>query len=183
MKNTIIVIGVILTALSVYVIYNNYAQNNNPYKYYGIENLSVEEKVLALDQQTLDGSIISAGILERTLNISTKHGDHVYTVDEDKFYLSFAPYIDRTHPCHNHNLVTCRSELPNESMKVTITNTNGDIAIDDTITLFDSGFYGIWLESNQEYTINIQYQDKSVETTFHTYSDSGTCLTEPLKLS
>jgi len=91
--------------------------------------------------------------------------------------------VGNTHPSHNHNLVTCRSELANESMEVTITDEDRNIYLDEEITLLDNGFYGIWLPSEKDFTIHIEYNDLSVETEFGTYENIGTCLTEPLKLS
>ena len=183
MKYLFGLIAVLLVTGSVYVIFQNQAKEKDPLSYYGVTDLSLEEKVLALDQQTLDGNIIGAGILERELIIQTTEGEMSYPVDEDLFYLSFAPYIERTHPCHNHNLVTCRSELANETMSVTITKDDGTVYLDETVTMFDNGFYGLWLSSNANYTIEVDYEGKTVTTSFETFSDSGTCLTEPLQLS
>ncbi len=177
---TFIILGVVFIGTLYFI---NTQSNQSVYERYGIEDLSVEEMVLALDEQTLDGSIISAGILERSLVINTEEEENIYPVPEDKFYLSFAPYLDNTHPCHNHNLVTCQSELANETMEVTITDDAGDVYLDDEVTLLDNGFYGLWLPSDKDFTINVQYNGFSVETHFGTYENSGTCLTEALKLS
>ncbi len=174
--------GVVLViALTAFLVNNDTV--DDVYTYYGIDGLNVEDKVIALDQQSLDGSIISAGILETELIINTENSENKYDIPEGKFYLSFAPYINTTHPCHNHNLVTCQSELANETMNVMIEDDSGDVYLDDEITLYDNGFYGIWLPSSADYSITVEYQDKTVTADFSTYEDSGTCLTEPLKLT
>ncbi len=153
------------------------------YAIYGLEGLSTEAMVETLDEQTLDGNIIGAAILETELVIHTTSGTNTYPIDADLFYLSIAPYINSTHPCHNHNLVTCRGELANETVSVYIESTDGDVLFDDDLTLYDNGFKGIWLPSDIDATITITYDDLSVSHDFGTYEDSGTCMTEPLKLS
>ena len=153
------------------------------YEIYDIENMGVEEMVESLDRQTLNGDIISAGILERELVISHADGEDRYAIDEDKFYLSFAPYIDNTHPCHNHNLVTCRSELAGETVYVHIEGDDGTVLFDGEVELYDNGFKGIWLPSDIEATMTVEYNDLSVTTPIATFDDSGTCLTEELQLS
>ena len=153
------------------------------YERYGLEGLSVEEMVETLDRQTLNPELISAGILERELIITTEDGSNTYPVDDELFYLSIAPYINNTHPCHNHNLVTCRNELANETIDVLITTVDGDIIVDETVELFDNGFYGFWLPADKALNLTVHYGDLSVETVVETFDDSGTCLTEELQLS
>ncbi len=153
------------------------------YALYGLEGLSVQEMVETLDEQTLDGNIIGAAILETELVIHTESGTNTYPIDEDLFYISIAPYINNTHPCHNHNLVTCRSELANETVSVFIESDDGDVLFDGDLTLYDNGFKGIWLPRNIDATITVTYGELSVSHDFGTYEDSGTCMTEGLQLS
>ncbi|TVP97030.1 MAG: hypothetical protein EA374_00310 [Acholeplasmatales bacterium] len=158
-------------------------QSISVYERYEIDNLSTEEMVESLDAKTLDSNIIGAAILARELIISHADGEDRYAIDEDRFYLSFAPYITTTHPCHNHNLVTCRGELAGEIVKVFIQAVDGKVLFDGEVELYDNGFKGIWLPSNTEATMTVEYDGLRVSTQIATYDDSGTCLTEELQLS
>ncbi len=174
----IIVLG--LVTLGIFAL----LKNDDVYDQYGLHGLDVEEMVAQLDAQTLDPERISAGILETELVITTEdEGTVRYPVKEGQFYISIAPYIDNTHPCHNHNLVTCRSELAGETIEVVVRTLDGDVVIDETVQLYDNGFKGFWIPADQEYNIAVYYDGLSVETTIETFEDSGTCITEPLQLS
>jgi len=98
-------------------------------------------------------------------------------IPEDKFYLSFAPYIDNTHTCGTHNLVTCRGELKNESFNVLIEDSNGNIIVDQVMTSFDSGFIGIWLPDDMDLSITVSQDGLEATKSISTYEYSDTCLT------
>ncbi len=181
MKQIMIITGLLLSVLIAIALWGGNSQD--VYAHYDLEGLTTEEMIESLDKQTLDGSIISAGVLEREFIISHEDGEDSYPIDDDVFYLSFAPYINETHPCHNHNLVTCQSELAGETVDVFIETDDGDVLIDKEVTLYDNGFKGVWLPSDISGTITVDYEDKTVTAPLGTYSDSGTCMTEPLKLS
>ncbi len=153
------------------------------YDIYNIQGLSVAGMIESLDEQILDPDIISAAVLERELVIISEQGKDTYAIDEGLFYLSFAPYITSTHPCHNHNLVTCRGELANETVAVYIEASDGTVLFDDTVTLYENGFKGIWLPFGLTAQMTVTYNGLTAETAITTFEDSGTCLTEPLKLS
>lgn len=99
-------------------------------------------------------------------------------IPDDKFYLSFAPYVDQTHDCFHHSLTTCQGELIAESVEVKITdNTNDTVLLDDTVTTFENGFIGVWLPRDIEGTIQVTYDGQSGEVGFTTDDDAATCLT------
>ncbi len=183
MKPLLIGFLLVVSALIAVIVFTGDDDVNDVFEQYGLSGLSTHEMVETLDRQTLDGSIIAAAILETELIIQTAGGENTYPVDAGAFYLSFAPYIEHTHPCHNHNLVTCRSELAGETVDVRITDADGAVLIDETVTLYSNGFYGVWLPAGIEGTIAIVYGEHSVTAPIATHADSGTCLTEPLQLT
>ena len=100
-----------------------------------------------------------------------------------KFYLSFAPYVNQTHPCANHNLVTCRGELKNKSFEVKIVDSQTNtVIIEKTIISSSNGFAGIWLPINKRYQITVSYENFSATDEVSTFTTSNTCLTT-LKLA
>ena len=111
--------------------------------------------------------VLSAGGEEKTLELP-----------DDKFYLSFAPYVDQTHECFNHSLTTCQGELISETVQVEITDTTNDtVLLDDAVATFENGFIGIWLPRDIEGTIQVTYDGKTGEVDFATTEEAPTCLT------
>lgn len=96
----------------------------------------------------------------------------------DQFYLSFAPYVNKTHDCTYHSLTTCKAELGNKQMHVTITDAAGATVIDQDLTAADNGFIGVWLPRNITGTLTVNYDGKSASQQISTAkADDPTCLT------
>ncbi|ERJ13125.1 CueP family metal-binding protein [Haloplasma contractile] len=149
---------------------------------HNLNDLSVEEMVSTLDQTISEKSGFYASITSETLTLIDADNEFKYDTPEDQFYLSFAPYINNTHPCANHNLVTCRGELQNETVNVEIKDSTGTILINDQYTTMDNGFIGIWLPKNMDVTITVNHQGLTATQEISTYSGDNTCLTT-LKMS
>ncbi len=71
---------------------------------HGLAGKTVEQIVDTIDQTPQSRPLpYSASITSTELKLSD--GEQIYTLPlGDKFYLSFAPYEWRTHPCFNHSL-------------------------------------------------------------------------------
>ncbi len=149
---------------------------------YDLDSMSVIEMVNALDERVDEPSSLTASITPNTLVLYDNGEQFNFDLPDDQFYVSFAPYINSTHPCGQHNLVSCRGELKNETFHVIITKVDGTVIIDDYLTSMDSGFIGLWLPKDIEGTINIEYNDLSVESSIFTFDQSDTCITTPLQL-
>lgn len=115
---------------------------------------------------TSDAVVISDGTRETTLPL-----------DGNRFYLSVAPYVTRTHECYHHNLGTCQGELAGEDVHVTITDAAGAVLVDSDVTTYANGFVGFWLPRDITGTIRVQRGDLTGEVPIATASDSPTCLT------
>lgn len=121
-----------------------------------------------------------ASVRPDQLLLSTDDGKQArMPLPDDEFYLSIAPYLNATHECHFHSLTTCRGELANTAMKITVRDAaTGKTLIDGAHTTYDNGFIGMWLPRGITAAIDINYEDKHANATIDTAAaDSPTCLT------
>ncbi|HSM25919.1 MAG TPA: copper-binding periplasmic metallochaperone CueP [Anaerolineaceae bacterium] len=144
---------------------------------YGMNGLSVEEIVYSLDSTKSDPVGLSASITGENLILYDSSEEIKLALPEDKFYLSFAPYITQTHPCATHSLSSCQGELVNQTVNVIITDGKGNEIINSDMTTMENGFVGVWLPRNMNATIQVLYNGLTAQTTFTTFSESNTCLT------
>lgn len=150
---------------------------------HNLEDMSIQEIVSYLEDKLDESDDFSAAITGTKLILSDATERIELALPQNQFYLSFAPYISQTHPCANHNLVTCRGELKNETFEVRVTNLeNNTVFFEGVITSSSNGFAGIWLQKNKQYEITVTYGDLSATSTFTTSDTSNTCLTT-LKLN
>jgi hypothetical protein len=133
-----------------------------------LDRLAVTERPADLRASVRpDKLVISAGAEEFTLDLPA-----------DRFYLSVAPYLDRTHECFYHSLTTCKGELAARDVVITVVaETSGKVLVDETRASFDNGFVGLWLPRDIEGTLRISYGGKAGETTIATGGKAPTCLT------
>lgn len=116
------------------------------------------------------------------LQLSDDQSQIVVPIPSDRFYLAFAPYRQQTHDCFNHNLATCRGELANQTLTVTIVDDTGATLIDQQVTTHANGFAGIWLPRNITGKITVTHDTDTASSTISTGPGDPTCLTT-LKLS
>lgn len=144
---------------------------------YGLSGKSVEQMVNAIDGSPLSRPLpFNASITGTTLTLSDAKQSYTYPVGE-KFYLSFAPYLSRMHPCDNHSLSGCRGELSDATFDVKIYNSKDVIIINKQMKSYHNGFVGVWLPRNMEGRIEVTYQGKHASAPISTYENSNTCLT------
>ncbi len=149
---------------------------------YELDGLTVIEMVNALDQRVDEPSSLGASISPNTLTLYDDGETYDFDLPVDQFYVSFAPYINNTHPCNQHNLVSCRGELKNETFHVVVTHVDGTVLVDENLTSMDSGFIGLWLPKDIEARLSVEYDGLSVEIPIATLDASDTCITTPLQL-
>ncbi len=176
----IVVVILAIVFGGIYILSNQ--SNKAVLQRWNLDGLEVTEMVKVMDQTTYDLTQINAGISGKELIITDEVGEFRFALPKDLFYLSFAPYIHETHPCANHNLVTCRGELPNQTFDVLITKSDGSVVLNETLTSFDNGFVGVWLDKGIEATIEVQYKGLVAHAMISTFETSDTCLTTPLQL-
>ncbi|WP_440895000.1 CueP family metal-binding protein [Amphibacillus sp. Q70] len=119
-----------------------------------------------------------ASITGTELIVTPEDGNEVtYSLPEDEFFVSIAPYINQTHPCTYHNLTGCQSELIEEELDVYIEDSEGNAVLDEKVTTLANGFFDLWLPRDETYQIMIQYQDMEVEAEISTFEEDATCIT------
>lgn len=149
---------------------------------HGLAGKTVEQIVDTIDQTPQSRPLpYSASITSTELKLSD--GEQIYTLPlGDKFYLSFAPYEWRTHPCFNHSLSGCQGEMPNKPFTVKVTDSKGAVIVQKEMQSYRNGFIGVWLPRNMEGTLEVSYNGKTASHAIATSDDSQTCLTElPLR--
>jgi hypothetical protein len=136
-----------------------------------------EVKELVAD---LSGSsqVSAASIDDKELTVEDEGKKSVYSLPEDEFFISIAPYETVTHPCEIHSLTGCQGELAEKEMKVTITDAKGEVHLDKAMTTPANGFIDFWLPRDETYTIQVESEGKTGETVFSTFDGDPTCLTE-----
>lgn len=152
----------------------------------GLAGLSVQEIINQLDEMPIADrpTTLLASVRPANLVLSTDGQEGSLPIPDDQFYLSFAPYVSGTHDCHFHSLTTCRGELQNVDMQVTITNAEtGDVLVDEKKTSFDNGFVGVWLPRGITVDLTVSYDGKEASAEISTAGDEdATCVTT-LKLA
>lgn len=144
---------------------------------HGLAGKSVAQIVEAIDQTPQNRPLsYSASITSTELKLFS--GDQTYTLPlGDKFYLSFAPYEHRTHPCYNHSLSGCQGEMPDTAFNVKVTDNKGNVLVQEKMKSYRNGFIGLWLPRNIEGSIEVSYNGKTAVHPIETTDDSQTCMT------
>ena len=57
----------------------------------------------------------------------------VYDLPKNDFFVSIAPFVNKTHPCTNHSLTSCQGEMIEEEFDVYIEDMKGNVTIDETM--------------------------------------------------
>ncbi len=146
-------------------------------KRYGLADLSLREKIAFLENSVDDREKMSAGVTGTSLIVTLEGKEFTYRLPSDEFYLSVAPYIDQTHPCGIHSLVTCRGELANTAFEVIVVDENNTTVLAGTYTSYANGFFGLWLPKNDTFRITVTYQGLTATSLVATELTSNTCLT------
>lgn len=187
-KNLRLVIGIaaaiIAISIGTYYLLNPGNQSETAFlEKHGLSGLSVEEIVQKLDSTTSDPDGLGASITSEYLILKDSEGEIKLVLPEGKFYLSFAPYINGTHPCATHSLISCQGELVNQKIHATVTDRQGKEIVNSDMTTMENGFVGLWLPRNIEATVTVFYNDLTAQAVVTTHPGSDTCLTTPLQLN
>ncbi|NDI35790.1 CueP family metal-binding protein [Chengkuizengella sediminis] len=152
------------------------------------EDVAQTQKQQEMDSQSIKDLVYdySAGNIEvETASITseylivknTNQEERTYDLPEDEFFISIAPYIDKTHPCTTHNLTSCQGELANETFDVVIEDSTGNVIVEESIVSGKNGFLDMWLPRDKEYQVRIKYDGKIAESNLSTFKTDGTCVT------
>lgn len=147
-------------------------------------NETVAQDEAAFKEKILDFSIrdtaddLDASITSEALIVTEENGN-TFTesyVDYD-FFVSIAPYINGTHPCYDHSLTGCQSELSEVTLSIHITNEAGDVILDETTQTHKNGFVDLWLPRDDKYEVKISYLGKEAKGEISSFIGDPTCVT------
>ncbi len=148
---------------------------------YGLVGMDAKEIIEDLDQRSLAErpSDFIASVRTDELVLSDNSSEVALDLPENLTYVSIAPYVNQTHDCFYHSLTTCRGELGNAQIQITITDeANGEVLVNEETTTFDNGFVGFWLPNEASGTIEVTYRGHTGTTEFSTTNDGATCVTD-----
>ncbi|WP_242694644.1 CueP family metal-binding protein [Pseudogracilibacillus auburnensis] len=114
---------------------------------------------------------------EELIVTNSDKSETIYSLPEDEFFVSIAPYINETHPCTNHSLTGCQGEMVEETFNVFIEDMEGNVVLEDTLKTEANGFIDLWLPRDKTYNITINHNGKKVKAKFSTFEQDGTCIT------
>lgn len=101
-----------------------------------------------------------------------------YDLPKDEFFLSIAPYVEKTHPCATHSLTGCQGEMVDEEFSVSIVDLDGNSILDKTLMKSQpNGFIDLWLPRDKSYRITVEHDGKMAESTISTFESDDTCIT------
>ena len=144
----------------------------------GLDGKSGREVVEALDQLDAQRPLpLAASVRYDEVLFSDGSIEASMPLDGDEFYLSIAPYETTTHECYFHNLGTCRGELAEADVKVTITTDSGEVLVDEDATTYANGFVGFWIPKDVAGTVVVTKDGKRAESRFSSDAEGPTCLT------
>lgn len=120
----------------------------------------------------------SASINSHQLIVAVEGAKPVtYALPDDEFFVSIAPFKQKTHPCAIHSLTGCQGELVNEAFEVYIADTDGNEIIHQTMTTLSNGFIDLWLPRNRTYHVVIKQGNHIAESELSTFEGDNTCVT------
>ncbi|OHE26018.1 MAG: hypothetical protein A2Y45_00835 [Tenericutes bacterium GWC2_34_14] len=171
-----------LTLLTTLAIIGIQEKNKSPLdrflETYNLDGMNLKNVIQTLEATAAEAEGFNASITGSHLILSDQDESYEIELPAGEFYLSIAPYINQTHPCSNHNLVTCRGEMKSETFHVIITDLDtNEVVIDANYESTPQGFFGLWLEQNKNYQIVINYDGMTQTETLFTSKESNTCLT------
>lgn len=114
---------------------------------------------------------------EELIVTNSDEKETIYSLPEDEFFVSIAPFINETHPCTNHSLTGCQGEMVEEEFEVYIEDKEGNVVLEDTLRTEENGFFDLWLPRDKTYHITINHNGRKVESEFSTFKQDGTCIT------
>lgn len=119
----------------------------------------------------------SASITSHELVVEEGNEELVYELPEEEFFVSIAPFINETHECAVHSLTGCQGELVEEDIDVLITDSSGEVVVDETMTTEKNGFIDLWLPRDETFVVEMTQDGRTTEAEISTFEGDKTCIT------
>ncbi len=144
----------------------------------GLSGKSPREVVEALDQDPAARPLsLMASVRYDEVTLDDGTTQATLPLDGDEFYISVAPYENRTHDCYFHSLGTCQGELTDEDVHVTVVSEDGETLLDEDVTTYGNGFVGFWVPKDIKGTVTVTKDGKTGEVEFSSDEEGATCIT------
>lgn len=121
----------------------------------------------------------SASISSTQLVVKESDGKSTtYNLPKDEFFVSIAPYVNKTHPCATHSLTGCQGEMAEEEFNVSVQDADGNPVMDNVaVKSQPNGFIDLWLPRDKIYHVTIEQNGKKAESEISTFEKNDTCVT------
>lgn len=145
----------------------------------GVANEEVQDiKGMVHDYSVGSYNDVSASITSNELIVTdSENNKTTYDLPKDEFFVSIAPFVNRTHPCTNHSLTGCQGELVGKDFDVFIQDEDGNVVVDETMTSLENGFIDFWLPRDKKFQVKIEYNGKVAKSEISTFDGDNTCIT------
>ncbi|NQX49788.1 CueP family metal-binding protein [Paenibacillus tritici] len=136
----------------------------------------IKQMVADFSSRTLTAE--SASITSTQLIVdSGGPNEATYDLPEKEFFLSVAPYVQKTHPCATHSLTGCQGELTDQEFDVYIEDAEGKEVMNKSVKSQSNGFIDLWLPRDQNYRMTISQDGRKAQSEISTFESDDTCLT------
>ncbi|HLQ70703.1 MAG TPA: CueP family metal-binding protein [Bacillota bacterium] len=137
---------------------------------------AIKEKVHQYSVDNFDGNV-TASITSHELIVNENGAETSFSLPDEEFFVSIAPFVEETHPCAIHSLTGCQGELVEKEFKVYIEDEDGNKVVDETMTSLANGFIDLWLPRDETFHVTIEHDEKMAEAEISTYEGDNTCIT------
>lgn len=145
---------------------------------HGLDGLDVVQIIDVLERRIDEAAGFQASVTTTKLVLSDQTGTFRFDIPKALFYLSIAPYVEQTHPCGNHSLVSCTGELQGVAFHFVLTDrATGEILYEGERISSAKGFVGFWVPSGVDVEIQVHSAFGSASANVSTDVSDGTCLT------
>lgn len=147
---------------------------------YGLDGLDARAVIERLDTLPVAErpQALMASVQPEALALLDDKGNELQLpLPEDEFYVSIAPFVTQTHECYFHSLTTCRGELGNVDVDVTVVAEDGTVLVDEAVRTYDNGFVGFWLPRDIVGTVTISDGTRSASQPISTTVEDPSCVT------
>ncbi|MFT8320272.1 MAG: CueP family metal-binding protein [Bacillus sp. (in: firmicutes)] len=165
------VAGLLVVALTVYIsMFSNESNGGEEKKTPSIKQLVHEYSIGNMKNSS--ASITSKQLIVTNSDESQKK----YDLPKNDFFVSIAPYVEKTHPCAVHSLTGCEGEMENKEFQVSIKDVEGNVILDQTLKTQSNGFMDLWLPRDKTYRVKISHDGKTAESEISTFEKDDTCI-------
>ena len=174
--------GAVIAALGIYWYAGHADQNKSTEAVKPAGSVAVNQakdiKQMVHDYSARTITSESASITSTQLIVdSGTSNETTYDLPDNEFFLSVAPYLEKTHPCATHSLTGCQGEMANQDFDVLIEDADGKEVMNGAVKSQPNGFIDLWLPRDQTYKITITQGGKQAKSEISTFKKDDTCLT------